>query len=105
MTKRHKNILQVHAKNPPVVELDSAAHAAYVRFSNEKVVRTVVIDVNRCLVTADLAQNGDVIGVELVGVGEFGIEKLLEKAGIRGVSDGMLQSTRYVAANVEPVAC
>ena len=103
MTKSHKNIIQVESKNPPVVELDSAAHAAYVRFSNDKVDRTEIIGVNRSLVTMDLNEAGSVIGVELVGIKEFKIESLIKKAGIRGVTDYMLKRTSYVPANPEPV--
>jgi|SRR5580698_873181 uncharacterized protein YuzE len=103
MTKSHKNIIQVESRNPPIVELDSAAHAAYVRFSNDKVKRTEVVEVSRSLVTMDLNEAGGVVGVELVGIKEFKIEALIKKAGIRGVTDYMLRKTSYVPANREPV--
>ncbi len=105
MSLSHKNIIQVDAATPPVVELDSAAHAAYIRFLSDKVSRTVVVDVENCIVTMDLTEKGRVIGVELVGVAEFGIQKLVEKAGIRGVSAEMIRDTRYISANTEPVGC
>lgn len=104
MNKGHKNIIHVKSEAPPVVELDSAAHSAYIRFSRAKVDRTVVVDVDHCLVTMDVSEKGDVIGVELVGVAEFGIEGLLKKAGLRGVSPEHLRGTRYIPANAEPVA-
>lgn len=105
MAKNHKNIIHVQSKNPPVVELDSAAHAAYIRFTREKVKRTVVVTVDHCLVTMDLTDNGDVIGIEMVGVKEFSIDELIKKAGIRGVSPEMVKNTRYVPANAEALAC
>jgi hypothetical protein len=105
MTKNHKNILTVESKNPPVVELDSASHSAYVRFSNNKVRRTVVVSVRSALVTADLDAAGAVIGVELVGVKSFTLGKLVKEAGLRGVSENMLRNATYVPANAELVAC
>jgi uncharacterized protein YuzE len=105
MTKSHKNIIHVESKNPPVVELDSAAHAAYIRFSRDKVKKTAVVSVDRCLVTIDLNTAGEVIGIELVGVKEFSIGQLIKKAGITGISPEMVRDTRYIPANAEPVAC
>jgi uncharacterized protein YuzE len=104
MNKGHKNIVHVKSQNPPIVELDSAAHAAYIRFSRDKVKRTVVVDVNHCLVTMDLDDKGEVIGVELVNVAEFGIESLIKKAGLTGMSAESLRNARYVPANTEPLA-
>ena len=98
MIKNHNSIIRVESKNAPVVEFDSAAHAAYVRFSTDKVRRTLVVDVQRCLVTVDLNQSGDVVGIELIGVPEFSINKLIEKAGVRGVTREMIRNTRYVPA-------
>jgi uncharacterized protein YuzE len=100
---KHRNIIHVESQNPPIVELDSAAHAAYVRFSREKVARTEIIDVSHSLVTMDLTEDGKVVGVELTGISEFGVESLVKKAGI-GVRPEMLRRTRYVPANAEPVA-
>jgi uncharacterized protein YuzE len=104
MQGNHKNVIHVNSPNPPIVELDSAAHAAYIRFASEKVDRTVVVDVDHCLVTMDLSEKGTVIGIELVGVAEFGIRELMKKARVEGVSDELIQNARYVPANAEPVA-
>ena len=104
MNVRHKNIINVKSDKPPVVELDSASHAAYVRFSEAKVKKTHTIDVDHCFVTMDTDENGEVIGVELLGVIEFGVQALMKKARIGGLSPELLQHTRYVPANAEPVA-
>ncbi len=104
MIKNHRHLIHVDSKMPPVVELDSAAHAAYVRFSNAKVKKTVVVDVKRQLITMDVDATGEVVGVELIGVKEFKIETLIKKAGITGVSPAMLRNTSYVPANAELVA-
>ena len=105
MKKSHKNIIHVESKGTPVVELDSAALAAYIRFSKEKVHRTEVVDVKDCLVTMDIDQDDAVVGVELIGIKEFKIETLIKKAGIRGLSPEMIRNARYVPATPEPVAC
>ncbi|MDB6128672.1 MAG: hypothetical protein JWM35_2568 [Verrucomicrobia bacterium] len=104
MTASRKNIMHVTSKNPPIVELDSSAHAAYVRFSNAVVKETHMVDVDHCLVTIDTDKAGNVIGIELLGVAEFGIEGLLKKAGVEGITPEAVRNARYVAANSERVA-
>ncbi len=104
MAKPHKNIIQVESTSDPVVELDTSAGAAYIRFSRQKISRTEVINVDHCLVTMDIDAKGGVIGIEMVGVAEFGIEKLIKKAGINGVSAEQMRNARYVSANAEAVA-
>ena len=44
--------------------------------------------------------NGDVVGVELVGVEEFQIGCLLKMAGVT-VPEPMLEGTRYVPAKLQ----
>jgi len=100
--KQHKNIIHVNSKAAPIVELDSACRAAYLRFSKEPVKKTVVVDVVGSVVTMDLDVQGHVVGVELVGVLDFRVDTLLRKAGIRGVSPAMLRNTRYVPATLQP---
>ncbi len=101
MKNRHSIVLKT--ANPPVVELDSEAHAAYVRFSRKKVARTQPITTDGCIVTVDFAANGDVVGIELVGVDEFGIRPLLERTGLqKQISKRLMDNARYVPAN--PVA-
>ena len=53
--------------HPPIVELDSEAHAAYVRFSHKKVVKTEPIITEGCVVTVDFDVDGEAIGIELIG--------------------------------------
>ena len=64
----HRNIINVEAKNPPVVEMDTTIRAAYVRFSNKRVSETKVVTEDKYTVTIDTDSNGDMVGVELVGV-------------------------------------
>ncbi|MCX6879285.1 MAG: DUF2283 domain-containing protein [Verrucomicrobia bacterium] len=80
--KTGQYIITLKSKTPPVVELDSAEMAAYVRFSRRKVLRTEVLDSRKSTVTVDFDSTGDVIGIELVGVKEFTLSRLLEDSGI-----------------------
>lgn len=96
-----KGVIHVDSKAVPTVELDSSAHAAYVRFSNNKVARTVEITSYDCIVTVDLDSEGNTVGVELVGVTEFGIEPLLKKAGVENIPASYSQNTRYVPAALQ----
>jgi uncharacterized protein YuzE len=86
---------------PPIVELDSEGRAAYVRFCGRKVAETRPVSTDGCIITVDFDSDGGVIGVELVGVSEFGIEVLLEKAGISPIPRRLAERTRYVAANLQ----
>jgi uncharacterized protein YuzE len=96
----HRNIIHVNAKNPPVVELDSSAHAAYVRFSHKRVSETKVVTEDKCTVTMDLDSDGEVIGVEFVGVQEFQVGCLLKMAGVT-VPKPMLDRTSYIPAKLQ----
>ena len=96
----HQNIINVNTKNPPIVELDSSAHAAYVRFSNKKVAETKVVTEDKYTVTIDMDADGEVIGVEIVGVEEFQVGCLLKMAGVT-VPKPMLDRARYVPAKLQ----
>ncbi len=63
--KTEHHVITLKTRNPPVVELDSAAMAAYVRFSRRKVARTDVLDSRKSTVTVDFDSAGEVIGIEL----------------------------------------
>ncbi len=81
---KHKisGAIYVRAKMAPVVELDSEAHAAYVRLSRNRIARTELIDDRGCIVTIDRDKRGNAVGVELVGVDQFNIDCLLKKANV-----------------------
>lgn len=99
MKNHHSIVLKTAA--PLVVELDSEAHAAYVRFSKKKVARTQPITTDGCIVTVDFDANGEVVGIELVGVDEFGIRSLLEKTGLqKRIPKRLMDSARYLPANL-----
>jgi uncharacterized protein YuzE len=91
-----KGVIRVQTKGPPVVELDSAAHAAYVRFSSAAVAKTKVLTDKTCVVTIDCDRKGGVVGVELLGVDNFNVRALLKKAHISVPSSLSLQEAKYV---------
>ena len=94
-----KTSVKIQCPHPPVVELDSEAHAAYIRFNNRKVARTQPLHTDGCVITVDLDAHGEVIGIELVGVDEFGLEPLMKKAGMQAFPKRMMDRARYVPAN------
>jgi uncharacterized protein YuzE len=96
----HKNIIKVAVKNPPVVEMDTTIRAAYVRLSNKRVAETKVVMEDRCTVTIDMDSDGEVVGVELVGVDDFQISGLLKIAGVT-VPKPLLGATRYIPAKLQ----
>jgi uncharacterized protein YuzE len=72
----------IKSSAPPVVEIDTNAGAAYVRFSSNKVSRTEEVEHPDAVVTIDFDNRNEVVGVELVGVREFSIKVLLLKVPI-----------------------
>ena len=89
--------LKVEASAIPTVEIDTAARAAYVRFSNEKVAKTISDDRPGVVVAIDLDAKGKVVGIELIGVRDFSIETLLKGTRIK-VPKANLSRARYVGA-------
>ena len=90
----------------PVVELDTEAQAAYVRFRDGQVARTkrVETDANAGLretvvVTIDLDADDNILGLELIGVKDFTVQSLLQKAHLEhAVPSKILERTKYLAA-------
>jgi hypothetical protein len=83
--------------------LDSAARAAYIRFSGNKVIRTEPVTSADCIVTLDFVAENNVVGIELVGVSEFGIHSLIKKSGLRLSSKHAFEKARYVPASAEAI--
>lgn len=79
---KHHNRIIVKSSTPPVVEFDGSIRAWYVRFSKRKIVRTLSEDKPGVVVTIDLDDRNEVVGVELLGVKEFTIGMLQKFARI-----------------------
>ncbi len=76
------------------------AGAAYVRFQNAKVARTVRHNSKWPVVTLDLNARNEVIGVEFVGVKRFDLAYLLKQIQLK-VPAGMVARASYVSAESE----
>ncbi|MBI2927680.1 MAG: DUF2283 domain-containing protein [Verrucomicrobia bacterium] len=87
----------VKSNRSPVVEIDSAAQAVYVRFRKAKVARTVDCGATSMHVAVDLDANGEVIGVEGVGMSEFNIEFVLKLAKVHA-PEAAIAKARYIPA-------
>lgn len=94
--KNDTHILIVKSHSAPVVEIDTEAQAAYVRFKKAKVARTLRRRSKWPIVTIDLDDNGDVIGVEFVGVRHFNLEYLLKRVPIKAPRNA-IDKVSYVA--------
>ena len=90
----------IGTRRTPVVEVDTEATAAYVRFSRAKVARTVPLGGQHSLAMVDLDQKGKVIGIEFIGQKDFSIRELLRDRPVE-VSDAALNRPRYVTADLQ----
>jgi uncharacterized protein YuzE len=86
---------------PPVVEIDTEATAAYVRLRDAKVARTEPYESDKGLVMLDFDAKDNVIGIEVVGRQEFSIRELIKQIPVQA-SDAVLNRTRYVSADLQP---
>lgn len=98
--KRVKGFV-IAAKGNPVVEIDTEATAAYVRFSRGKIAKTEPWGAPDSMVMVDYDRSGRILGIEVIGTQEFSISKLLRRTPVR-VSQEVQQRTRYVAAGLVP---
>ena len=89
----------VASTKPPVVEIDTEATAAYVRFGRGKVVRTEPFGGTDCLVMVDYDRQNRILGIEVIGPKEFGITYLLRHVPLK-IGNSSLNRTRYVSADL-----
>jgi uncharacterized protein YuzE len=99
------NLVIVRSKMPPIVEIDTEAGAAYVRFkrAETRVGRTQQLPRPGVVVTIDYDRDDEVIGIELIGVKEFGIVKLLSVAQVSAPNIN-LSEARYFGAGRRAMA-
>ena len=83
---------------PPIVEIDTEATAAYIRLREGKVACTEPFGSESGFVMLDLDAEGNVLGIEVVGQQEFGIRELIKLVPIQA-SEEVLNQTRYVSAD------
>ena len=85
---------------PPVVEIDTEATAAYIRLREGKVVRTEPFGSSHGFVMLDFDAEGNVLGIEVVGQQEFSIRELIRLLPVQ-TTEAVLDRTRYVSAKLE----
>ncbi|HEV2805783.1 MAG TPA: DUF2283 domain-containing protein [Chthoniobacterales bacterium] len=85
---------------PPVVEIDTEATAAYIRLRASPVTHTEPFGSENGFVMLDFDANGNVVGIEVVGQQEFSIRELIKHVPIQA-NDRVLDQTRYVAADLQ----
>lgn len=85
---------------PPVVEIDTEATAAYIRLRASAVARTEPFGSEKGFVMLDFDAQENVVGIEVVGQQEFSIRELIKQVPVE-VTDVVLNQTRYVAADLQ----
>jgi len=85
---------------PPVVEIDAEATAAYIRLRETTVARTEPFTSERGLVMLDFDAEGNVVGIEVVGRQEFSIRELIKLVPVQ-TTESVLDRTRYVSAKLQ----
>lgn len=96
-TERHGFI--VRSKSPPTIQVDSSVRAVYVRFKHAPVAKTVPQPAEHCQVAVDLDSNGDVIGIEAVGVTQFSLHALLKMASVKAPDNMDFSRAEYAPAD------
>jgi uncharacterized protein YuzE len=86
---------------PPIVEIDTEATAAYIRLRDGKVARTEPYESKKGLMMLDFDADENVVGIEVVGQQEFSVRELIKQIPVE-TSDAVLNQTRYVAADLQP---
>lgn len=82
MSVTHHCRFTIKTQSPPLVEVDQNAAAFYVRFKKAKVHRTIPRMLSPMVVSIDLDEKEEVIGIEAVGVDGLSIAQILEIAKV-----------------------
>jgi uncharacterized protein YuzE len=99
MNRKISHTIRVNSTIAPTVEVDTEAAAVYVRFKRTKVVRTIARNVPHMHVAVDLDRNGEVVGVEAVGIREVQIARILRLAAVQAPKVAFANA-RYVPAEL-----
>jgi uncharacterized protein YuzE len=87
------NSLLVQSSKAPTVEFDPDASAAYVRFSNARVHRTLERCSDDMVITVDVDRSGNVVGIEAIGFREIVLHKILAMAQVTAPSVDFSRTT------------
>jgi uncharacterized protein YuzE len=81
--KAEQHHFVVKGASPPTIEVDTKARSVYVRFKRGPVSKTIAQESNEMHVAVDLDSKGEVVGIEAVGIMDFSIHMLMEKASVK----------------------
>jgi uncharacterized protein YuzE len=95
MSSKISHTIRVNSATAPTVEVDTEAGAVYVRFKRTKVAGTLARNVPHMHVAVDLDRDGEVVGIEAVGVREVQIARILKMAAVKAPNIEFAH-TRYV---------
>jgi hypothetical protein len=95
MRQPNKIRFKIPSSNAPTIEFDQSVGAWYVRFNNSKVSKTVPQNIPGLVAAMDLDSDGEVVGLELIGVREFSIS-LLKKVAPVDVSRIDFDNARFI---------
>jgi len=85
----------IASNSTPIVEIDTEATAAYVRYSRGKVAKTQPFGSRDSMVMVDFDTRGRVLGIEIVGIQEFSVSKLHKNAPVRLSKSTMNRALRH----------
>jgi uncharacterized protein YuzE len=98
------NTLFVQSSKAPTVEFDPEASAAYIRFSNAKVTRTLERCSDGLIITVDVDRSGHVVGVEAIGFEAIVINKILAMAQVKAPNVDFSRTTFRTTCNHRAMA-
>jgi uncharacterized protein YuzE len=91
----------VSSRRPPVVEIDTEATAAYIRFGAGKVARTQPFATTDNFFNVDFDRAGRIVGIEVIGLKEFSIARVLRDSPLKiDIDEESLSRARYVSADL-----
>lgn len=94
-------VMRVTTSTPPVVQLTGEGSAAYVYFQRGVPVAKTVTKSTWPVINIDLAADGSVVGIEAVGIPEFTLNFIAERAGVQ-VPAEVARRARYFHAEQVP---
>ena len=100
---KHRERINLGNMPPPVIEIDTAARSAYVRFrKGAKVAKTKSLPMRQSAnVAIDFDASDRIIGIEVIGVTEFSIRGIVRLLPPGGESIDMSRARFIPAASAE----
>ena len=93
-TSEH-HLLNIRSDEPPIVEIDHQIGAVYVYFKRGVKIAQSIVRSEWPHIVIDLDGKAEVVGIEGLGLSEFTITTILQKADVRAPAR-ILAHTRYL---------